>query len=112
MSVTTSTKYAILSPADQTILYQIEDGSNTIDHKEAILWTSLWDAEIECDKLNNTFFERIVAPLDSYGLELEKVFKEDPRLYWRHLLNRCDGKWYMIEEVKDEVEFRSREDTW
>ena len=112
MSAITNTKYAIVSAADQTIVYQTEDGHYTISHPEAMLWQHPWDVEIECDKLNNEFFASLYKELDTDQLSLQKAAKIDLKAYWRRYLNSCDGKAYWIEEVTNEQEFRSREDTW
>jgi hypothetical protein len=108
----TNMKYAILSPADQTIVYQTKDGSDTIHHAKAKLWDNEWDAEIECDKLNNEFYQACIDPLDEQNLKFQEICKVDLRDSWRESLNRCDGQWYIIEKVPDEQEFRSRKDTW
>jgi hypothetical protein len=78
-------KYAIFLPADQTIEYWT--GSEpTINHKEAFLYSSKEEVQSVVDNIHVI-----------YGISLH------PR----------DGlPWATIEEVEDEEEFRSREDTW
>lgn len=91
-------KYAILQPADQTITYFINDeGNETIDHKEAKLWDTREEAELIVSKHQNELIKIVSeATDDSFYFGKEEHFKD----------------WFHIEEVLDELEFRSRKDTW
>lgn len=79
--------YAIAIVADQTIVYRTEDECWTTKHPEAKLWATREEAAAVLERCN----ANIQAPKDSKEWE------------------RFSG-W--IEEVRDEAEFRGREDTW
>jgi len=85
-------KYAVLAPADQTILYWADASGNTETgkHPEAYLFADRASAEAA------------VAPREQSVREHWKT----NGWTWR------GGDWHVIEEVLDEAEFRSREDTW
>ena len=85
-------KYAIVLPADQTIAYVAsEDGDEiTIKHPNAFLWDNRAEAE------------KILA------IQEERVRKHWAEQGWPW---PADG-YHQIEEVPNEAEFRSREDTW
>jgi hypothetical protein len=96
-------KYAILSPADQTIVYETSDNPDsswTTKHSEAKLWDSKELCEAHCAKLNKEFFDFQESRTDLPTLG-EYIIKNNP-----------DREWYIVEEVSDEQEFRSRKDTW
>lgn len=79
-------RFAILSPADQTIVYATTDDpadGDTVDHGKARLWESAADALQICE--------------------------------WAHArdgLTSADDPWYMVEPVEDVAEFRARPPTW
>lgn len=72
-------KYAIVTPADQTIMLWSECGGWTTRHPDATLYDTELAAQVTRDQLNANV---------------------DPRVH-------C-----FVENVADEAEFRSREDTW
>lgn len=86
-------QYAILSPADQTFVYETGNDSYTTKHPEAKLWDDKLDCEAYCKQLNKEIVEANVG-----NQHMEKLLSF--------------GDWYVIEEVVNEVEFRSRKDTW
>lgn len=94
-------KYAILSPADQTVVYETENNESTTNHRKAKLWSVKAEAEAHCRRLNKEEIEfQSSRPDQKMGQYMLQWIKE------------CNGEWFFIEEVTDEIEFRSRKDTW
>lgn len=104
-------KYAVFAPTDQTITYykalpkQKRDW--TTSHKEATLF-------LEREKA-----QKVVDAEVARCLRRLKRMSKDPAIepYVRAYYAKCltDEVWKtsaVVEEVEDENEFRSREDTW
>lgn len=81
-------KYAVLTPADQTIIYVTLDGSCTTVHSEAELFDSV---ETATKHINKYYPKASVGSCKPDGDGLTD---------------------FLIEPVIDEAEFVSREDTW
>lgn len=91
-------KYAIIEPADQTIVYlsfwdgQVSKRTVTTHHEKALLFESLEDAQAIVDRINQVQFQKELMDHDD--------------------LTEWPLPWAVVEEVEDEEEFRSREPTW
>lgn len=91
-------KYAIIEPADQTIVYlsfwdgQVCKRAVTTLHEEALLFECLEDAQAIVNRINQDRFQRDLMDHDD--------------------LTELPPPWAVLEEVEDEEEFRSREPTW
>lgn len=82
-------KYAIISPADQTIVLYHPDGDTTV-YADAHLFDSREEAQIVLDEMNARTRE---YQTKNFGKPL------------------CE-EWSEIEEVADEESWRAQEDTW
>jgi hypothetical protein len=89
-----ATKFAVWAPADQTMLFFTGNGlAGTTKHPEA----KLWEDRAEAEALVRQYNGGIPSIVESGGKKIE--------------LQR-ERYFAAIEEVEDEAEFRSREDTW
>ena len=83
-------KYAIIEPADQTIVYlsfwdgQVSKRTVTTLHEEALLFESLEDAQAIVDRINQVQFQRDLIDHDD--------------------LTEPPPPWAVLEEVEDEEE--------
>lgn len=91
-------KYAIVEPADQSIVYvsfwdgQARKRGVTTLHEEALLLASLEEAQDIANRINQDRFECYLMGHDS--------------------LTEPPVSWAFVEEIEDEEEFRSREPIW